>query len=272
MHTTIVIIMILLFSLPLFGTIFPDTTETPGEGMPVDFIFDRIIHLPPPKTLDELLYRTQRGEFDPVAVIGTTADRGGEVIDSLRMILREVPDAALLQTVEGPAAGTGEIRTRREIDTFALQRMRIYALLALESMNPDSAGEAYTQLAGIAADHDDAELRGIALHALGTTLHDQMSAYTPPPSKELVYLFIRSMDDPLPVEFHFTTMHDIARRGLKNWTGIDPGEPLDHPANEEDREQFTSSQYWEKWWEENNEKLEWKPNERVFKINRQTEE
>jgi len=238
----------LLLSIPLFA-------QTGGQLAPVDTTI-KLSAKPSVKELTQLFTETTQGLHDPFAAVNLVAAKGNKAVPGLRDFLFNPP---VLKTTGVTPEGT--------LDTVdAPPPNRVYAVMALELIGTSAA---YQVLSDVAQSETDGEVRGEALKTLAMSFYykaaeDSLST----PDVQVVHLLLRNTEDTTYVHGFAMRIGDIARKGLKNWTGIDYGDiPTDSVrTDEEKRLGMTIPQYREQWCQQNSGNLKWSKDTEHFEI------
>jgi len=196
--------------------------------------------------LTKLFTETAQGLHDPFIAVNLVATKGNKAVPGLRGFLSNTP---MLRNAVTMSDGT--------VDSVAVPLNRVYGVMALDLIGTP---EAYKVLSEVAQNDTNPDVRGEALKFFAMsfyykTTRDSLSS----PDNQVVHLLLRSSDDTVHVGRFAMRIGDIARQGLKNWTGIDYGDvpPDSIKAREEQRLGMTIQQYREQWWQQNSGKMTW---------------
>jgi hypothetical protein len=205
--------------------------------------------------LTRLFSEMTAGQHDPFQVLPKIASFGNKVVPTLRSFIFETPTlkVAVLDSngmvVDSAAAPTPN---------------RVYGVMALDLIGtPD----AYQVLADVAQSDTNNEVRGTALNAFAVGCYYKVQQESLVPDKQFVHLLLKNMENTAYVTGCAMKMGDIARQGLKNWTGVDYGEILPDSLRAQDEKRLGMSlpQYREKWWQNNSGKMKWNKDTGHFK-------
>lgn len=210
--------------------------------------------LSPTPTLAELkslFTATGKGEYDPFDVLHELGQRGAKVI----------PAASALVISETSAKADSVTR-------LVERRNRIYAAQSLELIGTTSA---YSALLNAASSHSDPDTRGIALNIIANSYYNKTQQEGLTPDKELIRLLIKTADDTTRVAQLYKTTAHIAREGLKNWLGVDFGEPDTLGGGKKikvgkDKQEVKLSDYRDAWLQQNFAKINWNKSKGKFQI------
>jgi hypothetical protein len=169
------------------------------------------------------------------------------VVPALRSFIFETPDfkVAVLDS------------NKKVIDSVdALTPNRAYGVMALDLIGTSAV---YQILGEVAQSDTSNEVRGAALRALAMNYHHRAEQNSLAPDKKIIYMFLKNMDDTANVKGYAMKIGDIARGGLRNWTGVDYGDILPDSLRVKDEGRLGMSlpQYREKWWQNNSGKMKW---------------
>lgn len=201
--------------------------------------------------LKSLFTATGKGEYDPFDVLHEMRARGAKA----------VPAASALLVSETPAKADSVTR-------LVERRNRIYAAQSLELIGTTAA---YTALVNAASSHSDSDTRGVALNIIANGYYNKTQQEGLTPDKEVIRLLIKAADDTTKVTpLHKTTAH-VAREGLKNWLGVDFGEPDTLAGGKKikvgrDKQEVKISDYRDSWLKQNFAKISWNKGKGRFEI------
>ncbi len=237
----------LLLSIPLFA-------QTGGQLAPEDTTI-KLSAKPSARELTQLFTETTQGLHDPFVAVNRVASKGNKAVPGLRDFLFNTP---VLMVAAAGRDGA--------LDSVAAQPNRVYGVMALDLIGTPAA---YQVLSDVALSDTDSEVRGQALKTLAVSFYykaaeDSLST----PDVQVVHLLLRNTEDTTYVHGFAMRIGDIARKGLKNWTGTDYGDiPSDSlRVKEEQRLGMTIQQYREQWWQNNSGKLKWNKKKGYFEI------
>lgn len=141
-----------------------------------------------------------------------------------------------------------------------------YAIMALEAIGtPAAKNVLYTA----ALRHSDKELRGVALNLFAWNIYYRARNDESEPGKEILHLFINNADDTTYIKAKGKRLGEIAREGIKNWTGEDYGSlPNEHLAIKSKRrnEKLGIEEYRERWWQKNKKNIIWNKETQHFEV------
>ena len=211
---------------------------------------------PSAQELTELFSETTAGKHDPFQVLPKVASLGNKVVPALQTFLFNTP---VVKVAVFDSTG-------RVIDSVnAPPPNRVYGVMALDLIGTPAA---YQILADVAQSDTNTDVRGMALRSMAMgyyykTLQDSLS-----PDKEVVHLMLRYMDDTTGVKECSLRVGDIARQGLKNWTGVNYGEILPDSLRAKDENRFgmTMARYHERRWQQESGKMKWNKDKGHFEL------
>ncbi len=216
--------------------------------------------LPSVVDLTRLFTETTVGQHDPFQVLPSVASLGDKVVPQLRGFLFETP------VIKFPVLdSTGAV-----VDSvIAPPPNRIYGALALDLIGTPAA---YQVLTTAARTDTNCEVRASALKSFATNNYYRVMEGSLLPDNEVLHLLLGAMDDTTYVKGCFMKMGDIARQGLKNWTGVDYGEVLPDSLRVNDEKTFgmALAQYREQWWQKNSVGVQWNKDTRCFDLPKST--
>jgi len=195
-----------------------------------------------------LFVRTEVGEIDPFELIGMLAAKKDTVVPVLAELL-------FSPGIKGKKDRPAKVDTLQIIDAAAPNG--IYAILALQAIGTNSA---YDIILKAAAGIHDKEVRGVALHSVGTSYYFKTCNENISPDKEIVHLFLRNLDDSEEVSFLQKDFAEVSKEGLKNWTGKDGAtfqrneRPVAHGGV---KKSMTPRESRESWWSKFATKVKW---------------
>lgn len=196
--------------------------------------------------------RSARGELDPFDVLPHVIARR----DSAVQILSEIVNAEASSLPTG--AGIRTDPTGR--------RARIYALQCLEGIG---TVEAFEAVFAIASTHVDRELQALALRGLAVGFYRGSYQDIMTPDKKLLHLFLMNVDDTTHVAQLGATVGSIARQGVVNWFGQDPGEPRGSGFLVKESTKYSTvsaSGRRTLWWNAYSGRIRWNAQQRVFEL------
>jgi hypothetical protein len=149
--------------------------------------------------LNGLFFKMASGEADPFVIIPQIAAKGDNVLQALQSILFVKP---------------------QDLDESTYRKYSNYAVVILESMGTTKA---CSLLVRIATEHPVVDARGRALNSLANVYYQYAQTQRILPDTSIIKLFVYSADDTTCVDFLQSRIGQIARDGLKNWTGEEWG-------------------------------------------------
>lgn len=203
--------------------------------------------------LTQLFTETTEGIHDPFVVLRQISAMGDTVVPSLTTFLLATPTLKVT-TVD----------LNGKTDTVsAPPPNRVYGVMALDLIGTPLA---YQTLAIVAQSDSDAEVRGTALKTFATSYYFRTQRDSTLPDKETIHLLLRNADDTTYVNECGMRIGEIARTGLKNWTGVDYGDiPPDSVKIKTEKKLGKSmAQYREEWWQQHSVNLKWDKAKGIF--------
>lgn len=143
---------------------------------------------------------------------------------------------------------------------------RLYGVLALEGIATEGAFNVLLQTALL---HPETEVKGKALQIIASNYYDKVMNDSLVPSKDIVNLFLRNCDDTTYVELCQKRMGEIAREGMKTWTGMDFGDlRLDQKKIivGKSKTEMTMPEYRDWWWNKHQLKIKWNAKKTMFEV------
>ncbi|MGB2866929.1 MAG: hypothetical protein WBD36_00635, partial [Bacteroidota bacterium] len=107
-------------------------------------------------------------------------------------------------------------------DSGGLPPNKIFAVLALEKIGTSSAFEALTEAAN---SHNNIEIRGLSIQAIGKTCYQHARRGEFTPGTSVVAALIQNLDNPTFLAAAQRPVSQIAQEGLVRWLGLDFGDP-----------------------------------------------
>jgi len=141
-----------------------------------------------------------------------------------------------------------------------------YLLMALDGISNKKAVELIIKTV---LTENDVEVRGsavriLAMNQYGRTVEDTLGAE---PDKEILHVLYACADDTAMAVNAGGRIGEIAREGIKNWTGEDFGNlPLTRSYVEDGTKQHDMTEHHAKYWEKVVSKLRWDDEEKHFKV------
>lgn len=225
------------------GRMVPDTTLALSSN-------------PSAMELTRILCETTAGQHDPFVVLPKIALLGDKVVPGLRVFLFNTP---LVKIAE--LDSTGQVKD----SVVAPTPNRVYGVMALDLIGTPAA---YKVLADVVQSDTNTEVRGAALRAFAMNYYYRIEQDSLTPDKEVVHMLMRNMEDTTYVEGCAMKIGQIARLGLKNWTGTDYGEILPDSLRAKDEKSFGMSlpQYREQLWQNESGKMKWNKDTGHFEL------
>jgi len=155
----------------------------------------------------------------------------------------------------------------------ASQQGQVYSLYAVRVLDIIGTSRAMVVLSRVSASHQDYEVRGFALDKIAWSYYNRMRTGSNSPNKDIIHLFLNSLQDTTFVKFKQKSIGEISREGLLNWTGLDFGKAglgdkrfgtVHGEANK------TLREFRKEWWRMNSDKLQWNPGLSKFDIKNST--
>ncbi len=211
---------------------------------------------PPAQEIAKLFTETGEGLHDPFLVMRKIGSMGDAIVPALRSFLFSTPiqkvgvldpDGKTIDSVDAPIPN------------------RQYGIMALDLIGTPLA---YQVIATDAVSDSDAQVRGMALRALAQSYYYRAKEDSLAPDNAVVGILLQNLNDSTYVNACGTTIGDIARKGLVNWTGVDYGEipPDSVRAEEQQRLGMTITQYREQWFQQNSTNMVWDPSTDHFVV------
>lgn len=207
-------------------------------------------------TFDELnteFTLASTGKHDPFKVIQKIASQKDNAVNSLELFL-------------SPSIQESQDRSSCSI----MNNNREFAILALEAIASPSS---YKILKNAVQTNPSVEIKGIILRVFAWNMYYRTKNTTNEPDKEILYQLIRNADDTTYVPSIKKLVGEIAREGIRNWTGEDYGElPLEKVVikSKKNGANIAIEEYREKWWKRNYKKIVWNKNTNHFEISNKT--
>ena len=261
-------ILILVLSIKLIhaepnNTYFLMQPDSSNTGAEVDssgvihqtIVLDTISATPTESEIHNLFLAATRGEKDPFRIVALVASRKDAAIPALEQFLIQPPDTTKDTTYTGIKSPNKE-----------------YAIYALDAIATPKAEEFLLQ---IAKTNTDKDIKGLAIKTLSNNIYYRLknaryAGFTSAliPDKEIVHLLLQNADDTSYVSCCSERTGDIAREGLKNWTGKNYGRIAPERVKEKiyKRLGLTLEQLHENWWQKNSANLIWDNTKEHFEI------
>jgi hypothetical protein len=164
------------------------------------------IHISIKPTGDELteeFRNTTTGIHDPFTVLSLVSSRKDDAVPGLDAFLFSVP------------------KMKKKADTIqTVEPNKQYGVLSLQRIGTPNA---YAVLNKAALTHPDKEVRGRALACISINYYNRMRSDSAAPNMDYLRTLLQQCDDTTYVEFCHKRIGEIARIGIKNWTGRDYG-------------------------------------------------
>ncbi len=204
-----------------------------------------------------------QGQLDPFVVFPEIIARGDAAVPALTEVLFSDSVRVVLSTTQSTTIDSGAASTTVS-DT--LYPNKLLPAMALEGIGSQ---DAYAVLYQAALTHADPNVRGVALNALAGSYYLASNQKNFKPDKELIHLFLKSVDDTAMVSQFEKSVGQIAREGLINWTTQDVGEPQGKATKVRvgpDQTAMALSDFREQWWQQNSGKVSWDAKKGLFKL------
>ena len=239
MKTLLTGALMLLFALPSFA----GTTGTTSDG----YRPFTVAANPTARQITKLFIETTEGIHDPFMVLRKVGSMGNSVVPALKTFLFNTPviktavlspDGKAIDSVDSPSPN------------------KIYGVMALDLIGTSLA---YQVIATVARSDSNSEVRGMALKSLAEGYYYRAREDSLLPDVSVVGLLLQNLDDTTYVRECGCEIGTIARRGLKNWTGVDYGQipPETIKAKEEKRLGMTLTQYRLEQWQKKEAGMSW---------------
>ena len=206
--------------------------------------------------LTRLFSETTSGKHDPFQVLPKVAAFGNKIVPALRTFLFNTP---VLKVAVFDSTG-------KVVDSVnETSPKRVYGVMALDLIGTPAA---YQVLADVVQSDTDYEVRGAALRSFAMGCYYRVEEDSLSPDKNVVHLLLQNMDDTTYVADCGMKMGEIARQGLRNWTGLDYGEILPDSLKFKDEKAFgmTLLQHREQQWQRDSGKMKWNKDARHFEV------
>jgi len=214
---------------------------------------DTLSTTPTLSEINKLFLFTTQGKRDPFKIVSLVASKKDNAIPALMKFLYQLPESTKDTTLSGIKNPNKQ-----------------YAIYALESIGSQNAENA---LITIVQTHPDIEIRGLALRMLANNFYyrtkseeEQGISKGLQPDREIVHLMVENADDTTYVQSCSKMMGEIARTGIKNWTGKDYGNILPDSLRikEEKKLGMTIKEYREEMWQKNMDNIYWNKSDNRF--------
>ncbi|PIP76437.1 MAG: hypothetical protein COW85_14270 [Ignavibacteria bacterium CG22_combo_CG10-13_8_21_14_all_37_15] len=193
---------------------------------------------PSAKEIGNLFYRVSTGELDIFTVLPAVIAKKEKAVHALEDLLSSPRDTI-----------------RKE-----------YLLMALDGISSKKAVELIIKTA---LTERDVEVRGsavriLAMNQYGRAVDDTLGAK---PDKEILHVLYACADDTAMAANSGGRIGEIAREGIKNWTGKELGNlPLKSRMKKDGTQPQNASVRHEKHWQKITPKLKWDSDEKHFKV------
>lgn len=247
MKTLLTGALMLLFALPSFA----GTTGTTSDG----YRPFTVAANPTARQITKLFIETTEGIHDPFMVLRKVGSMGNQVVPALKTFLFDTPVIKI--AVSDPNGKIDSINTTKPDKRLGL--------MALDLIGTP---EAYQVIATAAQSDSNVELKALALRSLALNYYHKAKEDSLTPDPAVVGILIDNMDDTSYVNQLGCRVGQIARDGLKRWTGVDYGEIPSSKVrdNEEKRIGMSLSQYHDNWWKQNSSKMKWNGKKARFEV------
>ncbi len=221
-----------------------------------------LLIIPTVDEMKDVFTQAAKGELDAASIFHKLAEKSDTVVAPLEEFLfTEYKDSDTSVTInknpdsfqENVSSLVKEVKPNKPL-----------AVLALDAIGTSSSIKA---LLHAAVSHPDSEVKGTALKVLAWNSYYRAKNDRLKPDKEIVHVLINNVDDTTYVKSLGKTIGDIAREGIKNWTGEDYGNiPKDKKALnvKMDNVEISMKDYREAKWQEDVYKYVWSKNELRF--------
>lgn len=200
---------------------------------------DPISEIPTMGEINNLFFLAEQGKRDPFIVANEIALKMDNALPALR--------AFLLKGTEERAD------TSKKKKKYAKGEYAVYVLDAIGSP------KAKQLLSEIALNQPDKEVKGLAIKMLSWNYFNKAENDSVEPDKELLHVLLKSADDTTYVKGCEKQIGNIAREGIKNWTGEDHGNTKDKGKTKNNNGTHSTifTSYSEQWWQNNSHKVKW---------------
>lgn len=193
---------------------------------------------PSAKEIGNLFYRVSTGELDIFTVLPVVTAKKEKAVHAIEELLSSHQDTI-----------------RKE-----------YLLMALDGISGKKAVELIIKTA---LTENDVEVRGsavriLAMNQYGRAVEDTLGVK---PDKEILHVLYACIDDTAMAANAGGRIGEIAREGIKNWTGKELGNlPLKSRTKKDGTRTLSTSERHEKHWQKITPKLRWDSDEKHFKV------
>lgn len=247
MKTLLTGALMLLFTLPSFAA---PNNITVGGFRPFT-----IPGNPTARQITRLFINTTEGIYNPFMVVRGIDSLGNKVVPALKTFLFNTP--VIKEAVKEPT-GTIDSISAPKPDKF-------YAIMALSLIGTP---QAFQVIGTAAASDSNPQVKGMALRALTTTYYYEARQNRITPDKSVVGLLMNNLYDTTYVRSCGYSIAQIARAGLKRWTGVEYGQATSAKFRkmEEQRLGMSLAKYREEWWQKNSSRMTWNVKEGRFEL------
>jgi hypothetical protein len=201
------------------------------------------------------------GVADPSQLISALARHASQSVVMIRDLLYDESVYA------GVAEGVFHSIPAGSVRRFAPVPPQALLVLALQACG---SAEAYAYLFRAATNHPSAQVRGLSLYGLAHGFRDKAKIRVIQPDKALLYLFLSNGSDTTYIGFLEKSTAQVAREGLRYWTGKDGGWPLPVRVRVVPAANRPSGipEYWQFWWRTRSPRITWDAEKAVFVLPR----
>lgn len=202
---------------------------------------------PTEEEIRNLFVEVTIGQHDPFEVLAKIVARKDDAVPALEEFLFAKP-------------------TKEKVkDSIAAANPNIlYGVLALEAI---ATRAAYKVLGRAVLTHPNNEVRGTALRTFALSYYYRTKSDTVVPEKEVVHLLLRNTEDTTFIDYCGKRIGEIAREGVKNWTGKNLGDLPKQKAKiriGKDKKEMSVEESREEWWQRHSDKLAWNKKTKLF--------
>lgn len=221
---------------------------------------------PTAKELAELFCRTAAGEIDPFESLRKVIDWGDKAVNGLAEFLYSESNCLNIAVTDSEYTNWESPSERKSQTTFIHGKKKpnkVYAILALDGIASNLAEQI---IIDAALNHPEKNIRGYALKILAQNFYYRISETDKIPNKEILHILINNADDTSFVE-GLGRIGEIAREGIKNWTGQDYGELSENKVVDKTGNDINMQDYRELKWQEKSNVIVWNKERKQFEMN-----
>ena len=205
-------------------------------------IEDTLSAVPTLTEITNLFNLANEGKRDPAIVANEISVKGDNAIPALQMFLFS--------------------QSRQKEDTVKSEHSISRKLYAINTLNIIGSVKAEEIIIEAAENFPDKEIRGLALKTLSTSYYIKAINDSTQPNPEILHALFQKVDDTTYVKYCDDQIKEIAREGIKNWTGIKYGKLSNSAIN--NNKIISMKSYNEKWWQSNSSNIVWNQDAKRF--------